>query len=309
MVHGLKTLLLKLSLVIVFFFSVGVQAKTLKVDTVTASVADGDFAIVNNGTGDIKIGVGSGFAKLTSGILSNQAFIDVVTEISGVVPIANGGTNSNAALTSGFVMESLGGAIVESSTTAAELTYLDATSSIQTQIDANESELTNSAGLIAALSDETGTGLAVFNTSPTLITPSLGTPTSGVMTNITGTASGFTAGNVTTNANLTGGVTSVGNAATVVTNANLTGHITSTGNAAILGSFTTAQLLAAVTGESGTGAAIFGTSPTIGTPAINSANANFGTASNTVKLLLPNSTTSGLDALTDQRHCLPMILI
>ena len=36
---------------------------------------------------------------------------------------------------------------------------------------------------------------------------------------------------VTTNANLTGGVTSVGNAATVVTNANLTGPITSTGNA------------------------------------------------------------------------------
>ncbi len=58
-----------------------------------------------------------------------------------------------------------------------------------------------------------------------------------------------TAGNaatVTTNANLTGGVTSVGNAATVVTNANLTGHITSVGNAAVLGSFTTAQLNAAI---------------------------------------------------------------
>lgn len=36
---------------------------------------------------------------------------------------------------------------------------------------------------------------------------------------------------VTTNANLTGGVTSVGNAATVVTNANLTGDVTSVGNA------------------------------------------------------------------------------
>ena len=39
------------------------------------------------------------------------------------------------------------------------------------------------------------------------------------------------AATVTTNANLTGGVTSVGNAATVVTNANLTGDVTSTGNA------------------------------------------------------------------------------
>lgn len=39
------------------------------------------------------------------------------------------------------------------------------------------------------------------------------------------------AATVTTNANLTGGVTSVGNAATVVTNANLTGCVTSVGNA------------------------------------------------------------------------------
>jgi hypothetical protein len=42
------------------------------------------------------------------------------------------------------------------------------------------------------------------------------------------------AATVTTNANLTGGVTSVGNAATVVTNANLTGDITSVGNATTL---------------------------------------------------------------------------
>ena len=37
-----------------------------------------------------------------------------------------------------------------------------------------------------------------------------------------------------------------GNAATVTTNANLTGHVTSTGNAAVLGSFTKAQLNTAV---------------------------------------------------------------
>jgi len=45
----------------------------------------------------------------------------------------------------------------------------------------------------------------------------LGTPSSGTLTNCTGTASGLTAGNVTTNANLTGEVTSVGNAATIAT--------------------------------------------------------------------------------------------
>jgi hypothetical protein len=90
----------------------------------------------------------------------------------------------------------------------------------------------SSANLAAALTDETGTGAAVFATSPTLVTPALGTPASGVMTNVTGTAAGLTAGNVTTNANLTGMVTSVGNATTVVTNANLTGGVTSIGNAA-----------------------------------------------------------------------------
>ena len=90
---------------------------------------------------------------------------------------------------------------------------------------------TTSLQLLGVISDETGTGLLVFGTSPTLITPLLGTPTSGVMTNVTGTASGLTAGNVTTNADLTG-------------------HITSTGNAAILGAFTVAQLSTALSDAS-----------------------------------------------------------
>jgi len=53
------------------------------------------------------------------------------------------------------------------------------------------------------------------------------------------------AATVTTNANLTGGVTSVGNAATVVTNANLTGGVTSVGNAATV--ITNANLTGGVT--------------------------------------------------------------
>jgi hypothetical protein len=95
----------------------------------------------------------------------------------------------------------------------------------------------------------TGTGAVVLSTSPTLVTPALGTPTALVGTNITGTASGLTAGNVTTNANLTGAVTS-------------------TGNATLLGSFTSLQLLTALTDETGTGANVFATSPTLVTPAL-----------------------------------------
>ena len=86
---------------------------------------------------------------------------------------------------------------------------------------------TTSAELRGVISDETGTGALVFATSPTFVTPALGTPASGVATNLTGTAASLTAGNVTTNANLTG-------------------HVTSTGNAAVLGSFTKSQLSAAV---------------------------------------------------------------
>ena len=46
-----------------------------------------------------------------------------------------------------------------------------------------------SANLAAAVTDETGSGALVFATSPTFVTPALGTPASGVVTNLTGTAS------------------------------------------------------------------------------------------------------------------------
>jgi hypothetical protein len=44
----------------------------------------------------------------------------------------------------------------------------------------------SSANLAAAVTDETGSGALVFATSPTLVTPALGTPSSGTLTNATG---------------------------------------------------------------------------------------------------------------------------
>lgn len=116
----------------------------------------------------------------------------------------------------------------------------------------------SSATLAAALTDETGTGVVVYSTSPTLVTPALGTPSALVGTNITGTGAGFTAGTVTTNANLTGAVTSVGNATS-------------------LGSFTSANLSTALTDETGSGSAVFATSPTLVTPALGTPTALVGT--------------------------------
>jgi hypothetical protein len=65
------------------------------------------------------------------------------------------------------------------------------------------------------VTSSTGSGSNVLSDSPTLVTPALGTPSALVGTNITGTATAFTASNVTTNANLTGDVTSVGNATSI----------------------------------------------------------------------------------------------
>ena len=164
-----------------------------------------------------------------------------LANVSGVLPIVNGGTNATTAADARTNLGLGTAAVVNLGTGVA--TFLTTPSS---------------ANLAAALTDETGTGAVVFATSPTLVTPSLGTPSALVGTNITGTASGLTAGNVTTNANLTGAITSVGNATS-------------------LGSFTSANLASALTDETGSGANVFATSPTLVTPNLGTPSALVGT--------------------------------
>ncbi len=98
--------------------------------------------------------------------------------------------------------------------------------------------LTDSAGIAANISNETGTSLLVFNTSPTFVTPLLGTPTSGVLTNATGLP-------------IASGVSGL-----------------DTGIATWLATASSANLLAAMTDETGTGLAVFATSPTLTTPVL-----------------------------------------
>ncbi|WP_304196851.1 hypothetical protein [Flavobacterium alvei] len=79
-------------------------------------------------------------------------------------------------------------------------------------------------------------------------------------------------GRVTAGANLVAGdiptlnQDTTGNAATVTTNANLTGAITSVGNATSLGSFSSSNMATALTDETGTGKLVFSDSPTLVTP-------------------------------------------
>jgi len=96
----------------------------------------------------------------------------------------------------------------------------------------------SSTNLISAVTDETGTGSLVFATSPTLVTPLLGTPTSVTLTNATGLP-------------ISTGVSGLGS-----------------GIATVLATPSSANLASAITDETGSGSLVFGTSPTIGTPAI-----------------------------------------
>lgn len=66
-------------------------------------------------------------------------------------------------------------------------------------LTASQSVLTDSSKNLIS-NPVTGSGSSVLATSPTLVSPALGTPTALVGTNITGTASGFTAGNATNTA-------------------------------------------------------------------------------------------------------------
>ncbi len=105
-----------------------------------------------------------------------------------------------------------------------------ATTATNVTTNANLTGPITSVGNATSVAAQTGTGsVFVMQASPTLTTPNLGTPSTLIGTNITGTATSFTASNVTTNANLTGDVTSVGNATTIgagkVTNAMLAGSI------------------------------------------------------------------------------------
>lgn len=152
-----------------------------------------------------------------------------VTNISVTAPITTtGGTTPTIAVTASALTKTddtnvtltLGGTPASSLLAAASIT-VGWSGTLSTARGGTGQNWSASSGIplltagVASLLTSTGSGDVVRATSPTLVTPLLGTPTSGVATNLTGTASGLTAGTVTTNANLTGPITSTGNATAI----------------------------------------------------------------------------------------------
>jgi hypothetical protein len=139
----------------------------------------------------------------------------------------------------------------------------------------------------------TGTGVFVRATSPTLVTPDLGTPSALVGTNITGTATAFTASNVTTNANLTGEATSVGNAATLTNSAVigkvLTGYASGAGTVAA-----TDTILQAIQKLDGNTAAVPGTVTSVSVVSNNGFAGTVATSTSTPAITLTTTVTGML---------------
>jgi len=89
--------------------------------------------------------------KTISGASNTITNVALTTGVTGTLPVANGGTG----------ITSFGAGVA---------TFLGTPSS---------------ANLATAVTDETGSGALVFATSPTFVTPVLGTPTSGTLSNCT----------------------------------------------------------------------------------------------------------------------------
>ena len=154
----------------------------LTADTVRVGDSNANATITTNGTGDLTLdtnsGTNSGSIVILDGANGN---ITLTPNGSGRVvidgishPIADGTANQ--------VLQTNGSGVLSFATqSVAVSTGISGLGSGVATFLATPS----SANLISAVTDETGTGALVFATSPTLVTPALGTPASGNLTNCT----------------------------------------------------------------------------------------------------------------------------
>ena len=152
---------------------------------------------------------------------------------------------------------------------------------------------TTSSELLGVISDETGTGSLVFASSPTLVTPTLGVAAATSINKVTITtpATGstitvadgktLTASNTLTFTGTDASSVAFGAGGTVVYTSGLGTNV-----AAFLATPSSANLISAITDETGTGALVFANTPTLVTP-------NIGAATGTSLVLSGDLTVNG----------------
>jgi hypothetical protein len=153
---------------------------------------DGIFKDDGTGT-SVGLNVGSGKTLNVTG----TATLPAATTLGGATAVSISGTQTltNKTLTSpaittptGLVKGDVGLGNVDNTSDATKNAATATLTNKTINLSSNTLQAT-SAQIAAAVTDETGTGALVFANSPTLVTPALGTPASGVVTNLTGTAS------------------------------------------------------------------------------------------------------------------------
>ena len=161
--------------------------------------------------------------------------------------------------------------------------------------NAKQAAFTTSASVEAAISDETGTGLLVFNSSPTFIGVPLA-PTAAISTNTTQIATtSFVLQQAATVAPLINGAAAVGTSLLYARQDHV--HPVDTSRQA---AFTdSAGLEALISDETGTGLLVFGTSPTLSSPVISNINpgANFTLTNNGVSAFTSENASAVVNTL------------